>query len=336
MSPREQNTRETGGPGPWGSGPILSALFLAGLLVVPQEVGAPPDFPITIDQRPAVVSPRESAEGKELIVLKVRDRGWCQVEVTVVNDRPYDVLDRVRGRGAQREVDGEDFPTLAATGLHSDTELAAARTVTGRPVEEITRIGRPGEYSGAGFMAESEDLITVLRADNRIVTRLGLTHPQLAAPLFHIWNLHLRRADHADSTRQWLEIEQVLYNGGSVQPDVQGTRGFQESIFDDGIRGSHNLTLFRDPTDEEIAWLEEHYGHLGRERINEMIVKLGRIETGEMVPFYIMRYGFYEGHTAYRADPIAIAFIFGLRTLDEIQDTLDEDLYTLLTTPFKP
>jgi len=65
-------------------------------------------------------------------------------------------------------------------------------------------------------------------------------------------------------------------------------------------------------------------------------VKLGRIETGEMVPFYIMRYGFYEGHTAYRADPIAIAFIFGLRTLDEIQDTLDEDLYTLLTTPFKP
>ena len=37
------------------------------------------------------------------------------------------------------------------------------------------------------------------------------------------------------------------------------------------------------------------------------------------VPFYIMRYGFYEGHTSYRADPIAIACIFGLRSLQQIE-----------------
>jgi len=38
-----------------------------------------------------------------------------------------------------------------------------------------------------------------------------------------------------------------------------------------------------------------------------------------MAPYYIMRYGFYEGHTDYRADPIAIAWIFGLRNLEQIE-----------------
>jgi hypothetical protein len=313
---------------------VLPVLLLTGLLGWPQGTGEPPDFPRTTTSRPGIASPRTTAAGEDLIVFRVQDRGWCQLEVTPVNDRPYDVLDRVRGRGAQLVVDSEDFPTLAATGLHSEAELAATTTVTGRAVEEITRIGRPGEFSGAGFLAEKEDLLTVLREDNRIVSRLGLTHPRLAAPLFHIWNLALRRADHADSSREWLEIEHVLYNGCEVQLDVQATRGFQDSIFDDGIRGNHNLTIFRDPTPAEIAWLEDHYGHMGRERINEMIVKLGRIETGEMVPFYIMRYGFYEGHTPYRADPVAIAFIFGLLTLDQIQRALPGNLHALLTEPF--
>jgi len=313
---------------------LLPGLLLAGIIGVPQGVGEPPDFPHTVSERPAIASPRTTTAGEQRIVLKVRGGGWCQLEVTVINDRPYDVLDRVRGRGPQLVVDAEDFPTLAATGLHSEEELAATRTITGRPVEEINRIARPGAYSGAGFLAGKVDLLTVLREDNRLVSRLGLTHPELATPLFHLWNLSLRRADHADSTREWIEIEHVLYHGREVELDIQATRGFQESIFDDGIRGNHNLTIYRDPSEAEIAWLEDHYGHLGRERINEMIVKLGRIETGEMVAFYIMRYGFYEGHTPYRADPIAIAFIFGLRTLDEIENSLGGDLYTRLTTAY--
>jgi hypothetical protein len=41
--------------------------------------------------------------------------------------------------------------------------------------------------------------------------------------------------------------------------------------------------------------------------------------SGEMHPFYIWRYGFYEGHTAWRSDPIAIAFIFGLKSIEEIE-----------------
>ena len=46
---------------------------------------------------------------------------------------------------------------------------------------------------------------------------------------------------------------------------------------------------------------------------------LTSIRTGEMVPFYIMRYGFYEGHTDYRTDPLTISFVFGLKPVEEIE-----------------
>jgi hypothetical protein len=38
-----------------------------------------------------------------------------------------------------------------------------------------------------------------------------------------------------------------------------------------------------------------------------------------MAAYYVTRYGFYEGHTGYRADPIAVSFIFGLQPLEKIE-----------------
>ena len=54
-----------------------------------------------------------------------------------------------------------------------------------------------------------------------------------------------------------------------------------------------------------------------------MVAALSSFHTGEMVPYYIMRYGFYEGHTGYRAEPIAIAFIFGLKSLEQIESAFE-------------
>jgi hypothetical protein len=68
--------------------------------------------------------------------------------------------------------------------------------------------------------------------------------------------------------------------------------------------------------------------------MEELIGKLSHIMTGEMEPYYVMRYGFYEGHTGYRVDPIAIAFIFGLRSLDEIEIAFPGRLYEMLTMHF--
>ena len=50
-----------------------------------------------------------------------------------------------------------------------------------------------------------------------------------------------------------------------------------------------------------------------------------------MVPFYIMRYGFYEGRVPYRADPVAIASLFGLMSVAEIDAALGGELPAIMT-----
>ena len=65
--------------------------------------------------------------------------------------------------------------------------------------------------------------------------------------------------------------------------------------------------------------LQEKYANVPAPQLEELVKRLSHIMTGEMQPYYVMRYGFYEGHTAFRVDPIAIAFIFGLRTLEDIE-----------------
>ncbi len=45
-------------------------------------------------------------------------------------------------------------------------------------------------------------------------------------------------------------------------------------------------------------------------------------------------YGDYEGHTGYRADPIAIACIFGLKSLEELDIVFDGNLDKVLTMHF--
>ena len=47
-----------------------------------------------------------------------------------------------------------------------------------------------------------------------------------------------------------------------------------------------------------------------------------------------MRYGFYEGHTDCRADPIAISFIFGLKSIEKIESAFQGRLYEALTEHF--
>jgi len=82
------------------------------------------------------------------------------------------------------------------------------------------------------------------------------------------------------------------------------------------------------------AFLQEKYSNLSDEQMRDFQKMLSYIRTGEMVPFYIMRYGFYEGHTGYRADPIAISLIFGLRGLEEIEKAFAGNLYKALTEHF--
>ena len=127
----------------------------------------------------------------------------------------------------------------------------------------------------------------------------------------------------------------VLYNKRKIYLKFWGAKGWQDSIFNDEILGYWQIEMWRDLDKEEKAFLSREYSNLTDEHMALLIKKLSHIHTGEMAPYYIMRYGFYEGHTDYRADPVAISFIFGLRSIQEIEAAFEGNLNKALTEHFK-
>jgi hypothetical protein len=217
--------------------------------------------------------------------------------------------------------------------------LAAAQAITGRSLAEITVLGRPGALSTDGFLADDEDIMSVLRGDNRLVAAMKLTHRELARPLFHVWNMMCTDLDlgrWSMAEHRWKNIQSVLYHGKTVRLDAGDTKGSQQSIFDDGFDdGSFWIEIGRDLDAGEKAFLAEKYRHLAPEEREVLIKSLSSMRIGEMEPHYIMWYGFYEGHTGWRADPLAIAFIFGLRSPEELEKAFPGRLYDALTKHFR-
>jgi hypothetical protein len=284
-------------------------------------------FPHAYDRMPQIPSPHTMKDGTEIVVAFTKDKKYVCLPVTVENGEPlhYARAEGSMGKGNQLEVDTGDFPTLAETGLHAEIELDQTKTITGRSVAVITEIGRPGRSSGAGFMSQGEDIISVMKGDNRLVQKMGLTHSQTAKSLFHVWNLVFL---------PYQDIEFLMYNGKKVFFTIQGSRGWQDSIFDDEIQGRYNLKIWRELEREEKEFLDRRYSHLNEDQKAAFIESLSTIGTGEMPFYYIMRYGFYEGHTDYRTDPIAVAFIFGLRGLEDIDDAFEGTLDKVLNEHF--
>jgi hypothetical protein len=321
------------------AGILLCALLVVSASLYPQERKANTVtyqdttyqlYPRTLEKRPQVPSPLRLEGGKELVVACTEAGAYALIPVTLENGEPYIYTGFEKGK--QLEVDSGDFSAFAKTGLHSEEELDETETITGKIVSEITQDGRPGGLSSEGFMSEEEDIISVLRGDNRLVGRMGLTHPEMARPLFHVWNAILRMAaTYEERGRPWDNLEYLLYDGRKIYLQVRGTKGLQKSIFHDEIQGGYHIYIHRELDQEEKELLQRHYSHLDARQVEEFIKKLSHIHTGEMEPYYVMRYGFYEGHTDYRVDPITIAFMFGLRDLEEIESAFSGGLYEALT-----
>ncbi len=293
-------------------------------------------YPEQLDTMPPIPSPFASHDGMEVIVAVTRNDKFVLIPVTVENGDPYVVDMRLHfGKGNQLEVDARDFPALYRTGLHSEIELEQTFTITGKSIAEITYLARPWRSSGAGFMASDEDIISVLKNDNSMVKRMGLKHPELARPLFHTWNLILEqyRNGNIDGSLT-APFKYIIYNNNNVLLKAQGSRGFQYSIFNDEVLGNAQLDISRSLTLAEKKFLDRKYAHLDKKQMTKLVERLSHIHTGEMVPFYITRYGFYEGHTGYRADPITIAFIFGMKSLEDLDSAFQEGLYAALTRHF--
>jgi len=100
-------------------------------------------------------APFTTADGIEVILALMKDNKYALVPVTVENGDPllYSVkIKNLFGKDRQLQVDSGDFPTLAGTGLHSESELDGKEMITGFPVSLITYIGRPGRFSSASLI----------------------------------------------------------------------------------------------------------------------------------------------------------------------------------------
>jgi len=281
-------------------------------------------FPATAKEKPGIPSPYRTPDGAEILTACTERGDYVLVPVTItpgITVRPWE---------SPLEVAGEDFPTLAGTGQHSEAELEKTRSITGRSIEEISELGRPGRLSTSGFMAQDEDILSVIQGDNRLVTRLGLTHTELARPLLHVCNLI--RVMHRETGQR--HTNTVFYGGRRLTLEVEFSRGGQKSIFNDGLDGAWAIRIQRELDPAEQKLVERIYAHLDPTQRETLCARLTQILTGEMQPFYIYRYGFYEGHTAWRTDPIAIAFLFGLRPLKEIEAAFPGQMYRVLTQHF--
>lgn len=286
-------------------------------------------YPEVQDIKPDLPSPFKTKEGKEYVIAETKMNKYAIVEVTLTNTREI---------CKQLVIDSIDFPHLAKTGLHSEIELNKTKTITGRTLDVITSLAQPTALSQAGFLAADEDIISVLKGDNHIVKKMGLTHPQMAAPLFHVLNmmdtdLALNRWNMAK--HQWENIHHFWYHGKQVYVEVEDTKGGQKSIFDDHIKGGFFIKLWRPFSNKETMELEACYSHLTPDALDQLKKSISSINIGEMEPQYIMRYGFYEGHTYWRADPIAISFIFGLKSLEELNQIFKGKLYQVFIQHFK-
>ena len=285
-------------------------------------------YPKKYQTLPNINSPAELKNGIEVIIRLNAAGEFSVLPVTQEKGQIYSCLYDFNGKGEQMWIAEPDFHSLGRTGLHSEKELDRKTMITGRPIEVINFISKPNGFSISGFLADDEDIISVLKGDNRIVGKLGMVHRQLAKPLFHVWNAILSNYFRVEETAT------ILYNSKKVFIYNTCGNGYQESIFHDEIEGKYSLHIWRELDQDEFGFLKTRYSNLSDEDFRSLIDKLTHLHIGEMLPFYIMRYGFYEGHTAFRAEPLAIAIIFGLKSIYEIDSLFNSDLYEAVNRHF--
>ena len=219
-----------------------------------------PLYPGTMETAPPIPSPYATEDGTEVVLAVLKDGSYALIPVTVEHGAPLLYSYRLGshfGKDNQLFVDSGDFPTLAKTGIHSEVELESKEEIRGIPVSLITVTGRPLGYSYAGFMAADEDIISILKGDNRLVKTLGLTHPDMARPLFHVWNIILKERELGRFGRFLVNIPLFHYNGRAVSIKAESQKGWQSSIFLDEIQGRHDIGIGRELSSEEVAFLKD-------------------------------------------------------------------------------
>lgn len=189
--------------------------------------------------------------------------------------------------GIELFVPRQDDTTGFVYGGTNPTEnIRRLSEIHGIRIEELERRMRPGQLSEAGFLGPEESLLDVMAMDNDWVTQNNLSHQKIAETLHFIRALALNKLDGKEIVfhdRRY-QVDSVFFMGGQVSP-------FEQL---DNVRfspaphayGSFDLRVKNLATGDSISF-------------------------SSLLPFFIERYGFYEGTgTPYRVSPQKIVTVF--------------------------
>jgi hypothetical protein len=177
--------------------------------------------------------------------------------------------------------------------VNSDDSIRQLTTLTGLTIAEIEDRARPchcskwQDCSVDGFLGENEGFITRLLEDNLFVRQKQLTHQKIAKPLFILATMNKDYCHIAQETGDF-KTGQCLLNKITFSVSINCTNGYQESIFNDHLRSSCIVNAVKMPQRQNLSFDQV------------------------LLPNYIDRYGFYEGHTIYRVAPQTIIDFFEL------------------------
>ena len=179
---------------------------------------------------------------------------------------------------------------------NSDEAIKKFKTVTGLTIKEVEFRARPCMYtswehcSEKGFLGKNETFVKRLLIDNRYVHSKGLTHKKLAEPLIAMRKLDPKYCKEFSSPKG--PSAKCTFNGRTFVTEILCTSGVQPSIFNDKLRSSCIVLVYKMSKGKRIDTLEY---------------------DADLIPNYIRLYGFYEGNTPHRISPKRIISFFRLK-----------------------
>jgi hypothetical protein len=218
--------------------------------------------------------------------------------------------------------------SLLSTSICSFDHLSQLTHLHGLPISEIERRARPGSYSRCGFLDSRESFKEVMDRDWKIVQAMGFTHVQLADylrksqsgtnfKLDDTLNAFISEVCKSQSIFQrFIHFIKFYYKNLSVNCISSIFSGFSNMVvcYQNTIRIETNglsscgfqEDIFENPAS---GYPGERWGDcptLTNSNGQKLLISTGGIN-------YIERYGFYQGSTPFRINPIeAIAIVTGL------------------------
>lgn len=264
------------------NGNVIQRLIVSGIKVV-QDRLTPDTVFIKYGVHKDILSPMPA------LIFRTGDVEITATSFGVQDQRNLSSLENMTHEqlGIELFVPRQDDTTGFVYGGTNPTEnIRRLSEIHGIPIKELERRMRPRQLSEAGFLGPEESLLDVMAMDNDWVTQNNLSHQKIAETLHFIRALALNKLDGKEIVfhdRRY-QVDSVFFMGGQVSP-------FEQL---DSVRfspaphayGSFDLRVKNLATGDSISF-------------------------SSLLPFFIERYGFYEGTgTPYRVSPQKICEVF--------------------------